>query len=144
MVTWSKILAMKNVLDRYGLIVVGLLVFGLDRWTKFYILNNGWEYVMNEGGVWGLHQGLDWLWVSLVVIVGLVVYVMRQKMSLKYQIGYGMVIGGGLGNLYDRLTLGAVIDWIGLVDWFAWFNIADMAINVGLGLIIFWTFYGKR
>ncbi len=135
---------MRNILDKYGLVVVGSMVFGVDRLSKFYVLNNGWEYVMNRGGIWGWHGGLDWRWVSLVVVGGLMVYAWRQEMSLKYQVGYGLVIGGGLGNLYDRLTIGAVVDWIGLVDWFAWFNIADMTINIGLGLIIFWTFYGKR
>jgi signal peptidase II len=53
--------------------------------------------------------------------------------------GFGLIIGGALGNVIDRAIYGAVIDFI-LLSWKSWswpvFNLADMAISCGVGLII--------
>ena len=72
----------------------------------------------------------------LVIIAGLVImYVMRKKWDRLMLISIAMICGGGLGNLIDRMTLGYVVD---LFDFrvFPVFNVADIFICVGCGLII--------
>lgn len=48
------------------------------------------------------------------------------------RIGFSLALGGGLGNLIDRLTRGAVTDWIHVAGYPATFNLADIAVRVGL------------
>jgi signal peptidase II len=61
--------------------------------------------------------------------------------------GLAMILGGALGNLYDRLTLGKVVDFL-LVHYqgYYWpaFNVADSAITLGAGLLIYDSFFGHR
>ncbi len=74
--------------------------------------------------------------ISLVIIVWLV-RLPRQKII--EAVALSLILGGALGNLYDRVTLGYVVDFLDF-HWAGWhfaaFNVADMAISVGAGLII--------
>jgi signal peptidase II len=74
--------------------------------------------------------------ISLVIIVWLV-RLPRQKII--EAIALSLILGGALGNLYDRVSLGYVVDFLDF-HWAGWhfaaFNVADMAISVGAGLII--------
>ena len=74
--------------------------------------------------------------ISLVIIVWLT-RLPRQKII--EALALSLILGGALGNLYDRITLGYVVDFLDF-HWAGWhfaaFNVADMAISVGAGLII--------
>ena len=74
--------------------------------------------------------------ISLVIIVWLT-RLPRQKII--EALALSLILGGALGNLYDRVTLGYVVDFLDF-HWAGWhfaaFNVADMAISVGAGLII--------
>ena len=78
--------------------------------------------------------------VGIVVVVGILLYV-RRVSSPTMAVGLGLVAGGALGNLTDRLLRnpgplrGGVVDWVDL-GWFPSFNVADSAITVGAGLIL--------
>lgn len=86
--------------------------------------------------------------VAIGVVVALLVSLRRGSSSLG-GVGVGLVIGGALGNVVDRLFRGdawfrgAVVDFIDL-QWFPVFNIADIAINVGAGLLILGAIMGAR
>ena len=86
--------------------------------------------------------------VATLVIVWLLVS-LRTGTSRMSTIGMGLVIGGAAGNLVDRLfrgdawLRGAVVDFIDF-QWFPIFNIADIAINVGAGLLILNTVLVSR
>ena len=71
------------------------------------------------------------------MIVVWLVRLPRQK--ILEAIALSLILGGALGNLYDRVTLGYVVDCLDF-HWAGWhfaaFNVADMAISVGAGLII--------
>ncbi|MCY0881383.1 MAG: signal peptidase II [Firmicutes bacterium] len=102
-------------------------------------------YILNTGAAFSLLPGATWLFslVGAVVVVGMVIYIARlQHPRTLLVIGLGLLAGGTLGNLWDRLILGEVIDYLRLPDW-PIFNIADSAIVVGMALII-WEFWRKE
>lgn len=68
------------------------------------------------------------------------------KTQLLLGVALACILGGALGNLYDRVVLGYVIDFISVYygEWrFATFNVADMALNVGAGLMVLDILRGK-
>ena len=94
--------------------------------------------VGNTGVSFGLFRGSGARWflvvVSLAVVVALLVWLWRARARL-IQLGVGLVIGGALGNVVDRVRLGAVVDYLDFhafqVHWPA-FNVADSAIVIGV------------
>lgn len=96
----------------------------------------------NTGMAFGLGQGAA-LWILLGIAVGisawLFLWLLRTRRSAE-AVGLGLAIGGALSNVVDRLRLGSVRDFID-VYWQTWhwpaFNLADMAIVTGLGIVIF-------
>ena len=86
--------------------------------------------------------------VAIVVSAAIVVWLGRlQKGQAWMAVGLAMILGGALGNVWDRLSLGYVIDFIdvyaGNAHWPA-FNIADSAITVGAGVLIFDSFRSHK
>jgi signal peptidase II len=81
--------------------------------------------------------------VATIVIVGL----LRRGGSALYCAGLALILGGALGNLYDRLALGKVVDFL-LFHYAGWaypaFNVADSAITVGAALVILDSFRRQR
>ena len=104
----------------------------------------------NNGMAFGQGQGLGPVIavVATLVIVYLLVS-LRDQTSRISTIGMGLLIGGAAGNLIDRLFRGdawlngAVVDFIDL-QWFPIFNIADIAVNVGAGLLILGSVLAAR
>lgn len=98
----------------------------------------------NRGGVFGIMQGKGYLFVILSVIaLGVVAWMLRQagpKQRL-LRVALGLVVAGALGNLYDRLMLGHVRDFL-YVEAIRYpaFNIADACICVAAGLLILSVF----
>ena len=78
---------------------------------------------------------------TLVLIVGLIVYIFRtldlNRLSVKIMISF--ILSGALGNLIDRIYLGAVRDFIGIGPW-PLFNVADTVIVIGLALLLIHLF----
>ncbi len=97
--------------------------------------------VHNTGIAFGLFKdsGVVFI-VTPLILVGLLVYNIyyyrqMKDLSLLYLIAFSLILGGAIGNLIDRMTLGYVIDFIDLRIWPV-FNIADSAISVGAILIL--------
>ena len=103
---------------------------------------DGWlalEYAQNRGAAFGLLAGLAPVLsaASLAILAGLLVLYMRQAKPLLWQtVAIGLISGGALGNLTDRVRLGHVIDFLSVGPW-PNFNIADSAITVGV-LVLLW------
>lgn len=76
--------------------------------------------------------------IAVVIVVGLVVWLHRVA-TVWLRIGIGLIIGGALGNVADRLAHGAVVDFLdfhlGTWHWYA-FNLADAAICVGVAMVL--------
>ncbi len=136
----------------------------LDQLVKWYVVTQlmqpprfieltGWlDLVMtwNHGISFGLFSGEAMPYalagVSLAVIGLLVVWMIRDPRPAA-AVWLGLVIGGALGNIIDRVRLGAVADFIdvhvGSWHWPA-FNIADSAITVGVALILIDGLFGQQ
>jgi len=101
-------------------------------------------WATNTGGAFGMFSASTTLLVIVAVVVvgALVVIAPRLGGSRLLAIGVASVMGGALGNLIDRVRVGFVIDYID-VDFWPVFNIADIAITVGAGLLIISTILGQ-
>jgi len=98
-------------------------------------------FSQNSGALFGLFRDNAVLFgiVSLAVIGLIVAYHGRAGRSLYMSIALGLLLGGAIGNLVDRLRIGYVVDFIdiGIGDWrFYTFNLADSAISLAIVLLI--------
>ena len=99
--------------------------------------------VQNTGAAWGLFAGFShWLVVVSVVMLVVLVVFRRSIMAdcLVHRFATAFMMGGIVGNLIDRVRLGYVIDfidwhWFDVATW-PTFNIADIGISVGVGLMV--------
>lgn len=97
-------------------------------------------FVKNEGAAFGMLSDHRWVFMifSTVAIIALAVYLFRFPPKSRFvQITLAMIIGGGIGNMIDRVLLGYVIDFLDftLIN-FAVFNVADSFVTVGAFLLI--------
>jgi signal peptidase II len=139
-------------------VTAAVLVFGLDqltKWAALYVLDLpdrpivvtpflNLVMVWNRGVSFGMLNSAGalapWLLsgLALAVVIGLLVWLRRTEHWLN-AIGIGLVIGGALGNVVDRLRYGAVVDFLDFhaagYHWPA-FNVADAAICIGAGVIV--------
>ncbi len=113
----------------------------IDVWPPYLNLHMAW----NEGINFGLFgSGSDvtrWMLigVGLLISLGLLVWFRKAK-GFWLQVSVGLVVGGAIGNIYDRLTYGAVADFLNMsccgVDNPYAFNVADISIFLGaVGLV---------
>lgn len=131
-----------------------LLIVVLDQVLKFWVrsklvlgevkFNLGFfnlTYVQNTGAGFGVLQGfnLGLIFFSILVI-GIIFYYYNQ-IDVKERLlvfATAFVLGGALGNLIDRISLGHVVDFLSFSFWPA-FNVADMAVSIGvIGLVIYY------
>lgn len=122
----------------YLFFVIALTIIILDQLSKFLVRYFNVPYIKNPGSLWGLFPNGTMLliWLSLIIIgVFFFNYDKIQKSSKICRIGSGLVVGGAIGNLIDRIVFRAVIDFIDFKVWPS-FNIADSAITVGVILLI--------
>ena len=115
-----------------------------DSWpsTGFLRIVHG----TNTGSAFGLFAGFTNLLIlaSILGIAAVLYYFYRQgNNAIALRISLGLIVGGALGNLFDRVVFGKVVDFIS-VGWWPSFNIADSAISVGLFLVIFTMIFGER
>jgi signal peptidase II len=104
------------------------------------------HHVRNSGILGGHLQGsaLPIAIVTAVALAGLAVYALRRNPGRPMAaVAFGLVLGGGLGNLVDRLRLGYVTDFIDRGSGGA-FNLADVAITLGLVVFVLATLTEKR
>lgn len=95
------------------------------------------DYTQNSGAAFGILQarGLLFILVAVVVSAAIIVSYRRVVVSpLPVRVALGLVLGGSIGNLVDRLRLGYVVDFIDL-RWWPVFNLADSSIVVGVLLL---------
>lgn len=93
----------------------------------------------NSGGAFGLMQGLPGLFLVATIVAAVVILVWARHVDHPgWIVPLGLVLGGGLGNVYDRVfrdTGGRVVDWIDFQVWPV-FNLADSFIVTGVILIL--------
>jgi signal peptidase II len=136
------------------LVLIGsaLAVFALDQTLKALVvqsLKNGryielldglvrLDFTRNSGAAFGLFQsgGFVFAAVAILVSLGILFFYRRVAASpLLVRLALGLILGGALGNLVDRVRFGYVVDYVDLRWWYV-FNLADSAIVVGVGLLL--------
>lgn len=99
-------------------------------------------YIMNPGAAFGILEYQHTFFLGIVVVLFAAYLIMRRRIPknpVYFPIGTGMVLGGALGNAIDRVRYQGVVDFF---DFRVWpiFNVADIAICVGMALIL-WYFW---
>ena len=119
------------------------IVGSVDKGSGFSVIGDWLNFVYgeNSGILFGMvpQSAYAFALVSLIVIVLIVVYHRMAGRGIVMTVATGLLLGGAIGNLIDRLLYGAVIDWIdmGIGTWRFWtYNIADAAITTSIILIL--------
>ena len=152
--------------------IVSVIAFLLDRISKIIMVNNvfkieslnvdsyaqsvtvidkvlNFSYVGNEGVAFGMLAHNRWLLillcVAILLVIGYIIYKTKPQSMLE-KVSYGMIIGGAIGNIYDRIAHGFVIDFIDVqfIN-YPTFNVADCFVVVGAILLcICVLFFDKK
>jgi signal peptidase II len=152
-------------MQRYAHLLLILPIFALDRWTKSLIVDRlGWGdafpvfswlaivHGRNRGGFFGFLSQRDlghviFLIVPIAVIAALAYYLVVYRPPLWTRLSLTFVLSGAIGNIYDRIAYGYVVDFI-LVHYegYQWpaFNVADSAITFGIGLWLYTQLFTKE
>ncbi len=145
------------------LAVVAVVVYVLDRVSKYLVIQNlelrqpvevlgeflKFYYVENPGAAFSLGSGSTWIFAIIAIAVAVFIVIFARRIrSTGWAVLFGLLLGGNLGNLTDRLTrepgfgVGHVVDFLQLYLFPAIFNIADVAIVSSMGLFIILTLRG--
>jgi len=144
--------------ENFYFLIIILLTFSIDRYSKIKIINNfsdtrfylndflNLDLLWNTGigfGLLSLESSIYYNFLSILIGLVIVLLIFVGIQSNKFEkFFFSMIIGGALGNFYDRIYFNAVPDFIDLhyknFHWFT-FNLADIFITIG---IIFYIFNG--
>ncbi len=141
--------------------IPGLLAVGIDRWTKIWATEHlmhtyprsywndffRFQYALNEGAFLSLGSGMPEklrYWLLAIIPVLVLGYILAHVFTGKHlnrfsQAAFGLILGGGGSNIFDRILEGHVVDFmnmgIGQLRT-GIFNVADMAIMAGLFMLL--------
>lgn len=146
------------------LLVISSLIILLDQIVKLLIthnlvvgesikiINNFFyiTYVNNSGAAWSILTGNRILLIVITLLVLFIIYkylIKDKKLQKIEQIIYGLLVGGVIGNLIDRVVRGYVIDYLDFYIFnydYPIFNIADAAIVIAVVLLIYLIIKGDK
>lgn len=139
-------------------LVVGVLLAALDQVIKYFISINlkpigsvtvidnilNFTYVENRGVAFGMFSGMRWIFIALttILICAIVIYMFKKKPQSKlFYVCVALIVGGGIGNLIDRIFYGYVIDYISLSFFKPVCNFADYCITIGTVLLVVYLLF---
>lgn len=142
------------------LILTALLIAGIDRAAKYLILDKLSQgqsieiipkifhltLVLNTGAAFGIFKnGRVFFTASSLLVIALIVFyaLYCRRLGLFLSIAMGLILGGAIGNLIDRLVFGHVIDFLDFRIWPV-FNIADSSITIGAILLASKFLFDKK
>ena len=158
----------KRVRNRLLLLGCAALVLVFDQWTKVWVVANlplytpvdlldwmtpilSFTYVKNTGVAFGLFPQLGQVFtvLQIVVILGIIYYQRTLPDEVLWlHLSLGLVVGGALGNLVDRILRGYVVDFLDVNFWplqqWPVFNLADSAIVVGVTIMLIDSFFEEQ
>lgn len=138
------------------LIAAGIII--IDQLIKYFVLTGlkpvgtitvidgilNLTYVENRGVAFGIFQDMRWIFVGVtsVLLFLIIFYMFKKRPSGKlFYIFAGMIIGGGVGNLIDRLVHGFVVDYLSLSFFPPVCNFADYCITIGVFLLALYIIF---
>lgn len=140
-------------------ILIILASLAIDRVSKLFILgkmqlgesltviNNFFHitYWENKGAAWGIFQNGRWYLITLTSIITLVlIFLLIKSKNKVFSIALSLIIGGALGNLYDRVIRGSVTDFLDFKIFgydFPIFNVADMSVVIGTFILTYYLLF---
>lgn len=157
---------MRKVFQNYwGIFTIATIIIALDQWTKWLVRTNipegqSWlpdsllwlspyariVHWYNKGAAFGIFQEGSMVFTVLAFIVSAAIIYYYPQVSQKdwpLRLAMSMQLGGAIGNLIDRLTIGHVTDFIS-VGTFPVFNIADSSISVGCVVLLLGVWWQER
>ncbi len=140
------------------ILYIAITIFTLDRLSKYFILELSnsddifnisitsflnFNLVWNSGIAFGLFSFNEQFYYNVItlviIIITIVILFFAIKSSGVERIGFSIILGGSLGNIFDRLYYAAVVDFIDIhinnIHWFI-FNVADIFISLGVIILI--------
>jgi len=146
---------------KYIILIISFFVVLLDQITKYLIVRNFYfcesvpviknvfhiTYVTNTGAAFSMFSNYG-KWLLLIVVTALIliyIFIARQRESIPVSslAAFSLILGGGIGNLIDRMFRGAVVDFFDFRIWPV-FNVADSAITVGMLIIVLFSLIRKK
>ncbi len=146
------------------MLIIGAVVVGADQLLKNWITAHisfgesqtiipgllSFTKVHNTGAAWSSFEGKTWFFylvtvIAVAIILPLLIKAWRQKTSLLYYSGLVLMLAGTIGNFIDRARQGFVVDMFQL-DFinFPIFNIADLALTIGVALLFIFVIFFDR
>lgn len=134
------------------LISKSIIQSNIDLHRQIYIIKNFFyiTYTKNTGAGWSILKGQQVLLslIALLVIIFIIVWLFRNKDEKKIvRFSVCLILAGAIGNLIDRVMLGYVRDFIGFIIFgydFPIFNVADMALSIGVAILFLFAFFNKE
>lgn len=143
----------------------GFAVFAyvFDQLTKFWVTTSmiagqripvlppllHWYFIRNSGAAFSIGENLTWMFSLIMAAVSIVILLQIRKLgSVWWSLAFGLLLGGALGNLTDRLFrepsfgMGRVVDFVQLPGFDAIFNIADSSVVCAVAIICILTLRG--
>lgn len=151
--------------DYWSILTIAAVIVALDQWTKWLVRSNipageSWlpdsllwlspyariVHWYNRGAAFGMFQQGSMVFTVLAfVVIGAIIYYYPQVSHVDWplRLAMSMQLGGAIGNLIDRLTIGHVTDFIS-IGTFPVFNIADSSISVGCVVLLLGVWWQER
>lgn len=148
------------------LVIIAIVV--VDQWSKRVIVKNfnlydsipvidgffNITYVLNPGAAFGFLAKMSeqyrvfFFVVVTIIAIFLVVYLLiKERKYILRKYSYTLILAGAIGNLIDRITIGKVVDFLDFyISKYHWpaFNVADVSISCGVGLLLLDMYMEKR
>ena len=102
------------------------------------------RYFLNDGMAFSMLAGKQKLLIAAtsLMLLGVLWMLFARKLTPLERVAWTLVLGGGIGNLIDRIATGVVVDYINVLFMnFAIFNFADICVCVGVGLLMVWVLF---
>lgn len=126
--------------------IIGIIIIILDQLIKFLLLNKSFiiipnflniTYTENKGGAFGIGTSSLITIISIIIIVGVLICIIHERKKNKDLLPLILILSGSIGNLIDRIFREFVVDYIDInIFNFPVFNIADICIVLGVGIIL--------
>ena len=120
-----------------------LIMHFRDRLPYFLVGDIRIEYTQNTGASFSVFRGHGSVLMVVVSVIAVAVAVGLLSTPRKYAVALGLIFGGSLGNLIDRIRLGYVVDFFGVYSW-PTFNVSDAALVAGIALLVLVMFWPQQ
>ncbi|MCH5298319.1 MAG: signal peptidase II [Ruminococcus sp.] len=142
----------------YLIIILSILLAGIDQLIKYLVVENlkpistvevipglfSLTYVENRGAAFGMLSNARWIFILFtLIIIALIIFVLfKYRVNSKlFNIAVILIIGGGIGNLIDRIFYGFVVDYLSVSFFPPVCNFADYCITIGAAIMVIYLLF---